>query len=159
MIRISNTPSRKRDQNVVLPRDVKTTIKRGRAAYSNANRGKASRPKQSESPRFIISIIDMENHRRREKLRKISKRRAKGRRGQPPKADRLYAVAIYVDQLERQNVRFGTCRSSRMNKEVRKWLNGRMALAQGQRKRPNDRMTEDGVRALLKQVQELREVR
>ena len=51
MIRISNTPSRKRDPNVVLPRDVKATIKRGRAEYSNAKRGKPSRSKKTEAPR------------------------------------------------------------------------------------------------------------
>lgn len=148
--------SRERDPNVVLPRDVKATIKRGRAAYSNATRGKPSRSKKTEAPRAIISIIDPEDHRRREKLLKISKRRAKGRRGQPPMTDRLRVVAIYVDHLERQGVRFATARSSVMNREVRKFLNKRMSQTKDERKSRRGTTGDDAVSDLLKQVAELR---
>ena len=156
MICISNTLSRKRDPNVVLPRDVKVTIKRGRAVYSNATRGKPSRSKKTLAPRAIISIIDLVDDTRREKRLEAKAKAAKGHRGQPPMTDRLRAVSIVVDHLERQGVPFATARSSRMNKQVRKWLNDRMCRTKDERKSRRGTIGDDAVSDLLKQVQELR---
>jgi hypothetical protein len=156
MICISNTLSRKRDPNVVLPRDVKVTIKRGRAVYRNATRGKPSRSKKTLAPRAIISIIDLVDDTRREKRLEAKAKAAKGHRGQPPMTDRLRAVSIVVDHLERQGVPFATARSSRMNKQVRKWLNDRMCRTKDERKSRRGTIGDDAVSDLLKHVQELR---
>ena len=65
---------------------------------------------------------------------------------------RLRAVAIYVDDLERQGVRFATARRSRMNIEVRKWLHERTAKTNDARKSRRKMVTEDAVTVLLKEV-------
>jgi hypothetical protein len=106
----------------------------------------------------VTSIIDPKEQGRREKRLKVKKQRAKGRRGQPPMTDRLRAVAICVDYLERQGVRFGTARNSRMNKEIRKWLNERMRDTDDDRKSRRGTISSDAVSDLLKQVAELREI-
>ena len=156
MIRISNTPSRKRDPSVVLPRDVKATIKRGRAEYSNATRGKPSSSKKTEAAPTIISIIDPEEQELRENHLEAKTKAAEGRRGQPPKADRLRAVAIHVDHLERNGVPFATARDSRMNKAVRERLNRQMGKTKDDRKSRRGTIGADAVRDLLKQVEKIR---
>jgi hypothetical protein len=70
--------------------------------------------------------------------------------------DRLRAVAIHVDHLERQGVRFATARRSQMNQKVREWLNERMANSEDGRKSRRKVITADAVKDLLKEVAELR---
>ena len=156
MIRDSDTPSRKRDPNVVLPRDVKNTIKLGRAEYSNATRGKPSSSRKTEAAPAIISITDREEHEFRENYLQAKTKAAQGRRGQPPMADRLRAVAIHIDHLVRNGVPFATARNSRMNKEVRERLNRQMSKTKDPRKSRRGTIGADAVTDLLKQVEKIR---
>jgi hypothetical protein len=110
----------------------------------------------TQAPRVIISIIDPKDQLRREKRLEAKEQRAQGRRGQPPMTDRLRAVAIYVDHVEAGGVPFATARNSRMNKEVRSWLNGLMAKSKDKRKSRRKLITADTVTILLRQVAELR---
>jgi hypothetical protein len=154
MIRV--IPSRRRDPSVVLPRDVKATIKRGRAEYGNATRGKPSPSKKTEAAPAIISIIDREEHEFRENYLEAKTTAAQGRRGQPPMTDRLRAVAIYVDHLVRNGVPFATARDSRMNKGVRELLNRQMSKTKDPRKSRRGTIGADAVTDLLKQVEKIR---
>ena len=70
--------------------------------------------------------------------------------------DRLRSVSVLVDRLEREGVRFATARHSKMNREVRTWLNERMATTQDGRKSRRKMLTEDAVTILLKRVAKLR---
>ena len=158
MVRISNIPSRKRDRNVVLPDAAKAAIKRGRSAYNKAKRKsrKTCRYKKSKLSPAIVSVIDPKDQKRRESRLEAKIQAAGGRRGQPPMTDRLRVVAIHVDHLERNGVRFATARDSRMNKAVRERLNSQMAMTNDDRKSRRGTIGPDAVTDLLKQVQELR---
>ena len=88
----------------------------------------------TNAPRVIVSIIDPKDQARREDRLEAIRQQAAGRRGQPPMTERLRITAYLVDHLERQGMQFATARNSRMNKEVRKWLNERMAKSKDGRK-------------------------
>ena len=150
-MRINDTAEPGFDPNVTLPADVQRTIARGHVAFANSG-GSTAFASKAFAPPTIISIIEPTEHRRRERRLKAKKQRASGRRGQPPMTYRLRAVAIYVDDLERQGVRFATARRSRMNIEVRKWLHERTAKTNDARKSRRKMVTEDAVTVLLKEV-------
>ena len=103
----------KADPNVILSDDVRATIARGETAFKKSM---VALP-MTNAPRVIVSIIDPKDQARREDRLEAIRQQAAGRRGQPPMADRLSVVAIFVDHLERQGVRFATARDSQMNKE------------------------------------------
>ena len=139
-----------------IAEDPSVTAGQEQATFNGTTGEATSASLMAKTPRFVTSIIDPKEQGRREKRLKIKKQRAKGRRGQPPMTDRLRAVAICVDYLERQGVRFGTARNSRMNKEIRKWLNERMRDTDDDRKSRRGTISSDAVSDLLKQVAELR---
>ncbi len=104
----------------------------------------------------IVSILDANDYWMRERRLTESQQRSRGRAGQPPMTDRLRSVAILVDQLERDGIRFGTARASKLNKAVRKWLNERMSNSTDKRKSRRKVIGADATTDLLKQVAELR---
>jgi hypothetical protein len=143
------------DQNVTLSADVQAAIARGDAAFYKNISVSACPSKKIKAPP-ITSVIDPDDQARRENRLRTKTHKATGRRGQPPMTERLRVVAIYVDHLEGQGVRFGTARNSRMNKELRKWLNERMANTNDERKSRRKLITADTVTVILRQVAELR---
>jgi hypothetical protein len=155
MIVINKAAIDRPDSNVTLPADIQTTIARGNAAF-NKNMSSPACPSTKVKAPAITSIIDLDDQVRRESRLKAKTQRATGRRGQPPMTDRLRAVAFCVDHLEAGGVPFATARNSRMNKEVRRWLNGRMANSKDKRKSRRKVITADTVTVLLRQVAELR---
>jgi hypothetical protein len=100
----------------------------------------------------IISVVDAREEERRDRLLDQREKAALGRRGQPPMTERLRVVVIVVENLERQGIAFATARKSKMNREVRAWLNDRMQRTQDPRKSRRGSVSEDAVEDLLKQV-------
>ncbi len=110
----------------------------------------------TRKPRVIVSILEPEESEARERELERIIQESIGRPGQPPMADRLRAVSVVVDQLERDGIPFATARNSRMNKAVREWLHQRMGNSQDARKSRRKLVSADAVTRLLKKVAELR---
>src|SRR5215831_13179460 len=89
---------------------------------------------RSKSQQFVTSVVDAVTYLRREAILAHRARRSAGGRGQPPMLDRLRTLIILLDRLVADGIPFATARDSRMNKEVRKWLNGRSERTPDQRK-------------------------
>jgi len=102
--------------------------------------------------RFITSIVDDREEERRDRSLVQQAQAARGKRGQPPMTDRLRAVTIVVEDLEARGVPFATARNSKMNKQVRAWLNERMQWTIDPRKSRRGSIGADAVEDLLKQV-------
>ncbi len=97
-------------------------------------------PKTTKS-RFITSVVAAEEEERREQALAQRRKAALGKRGQPPKTDRLSFVTIIVESLEARGVPFATARNSKMNRCVQHEFNSRGRA-----------ISADAVRDLLKQV-------
>jgi hypothetical protein len=110
----------------------------------------------TDKPKVSISILDPDEYWGREEAIIKLEELANGQPGQPPMTDRLRAVTIVVDQLERDGIRFATARDSKMNKALREWLNERMSASTDGRKSRRKKIGADAVRSILKQVSELR---
>ena len=105
---------------------------------------------------YIISVVDAEvEERLARKLAQIEAW-ASGKRCQPPMVDRLRAIVVLVEHLEAQGIPFATARNSRMNKEVRKWLNDKMRYSSDPRKSRRKILGPDAVRDLLREVEKIR---
>jgi hypothetical protein len=102
-------------------------------------------------------VVDVKVEHRRDRQLAQRKRKAAGKRGQPPSLDRLRVVTIYVERLIADGVPFATARASRMNKMVRRWLNDRTKRSQDRRKSRRKQVTPDAVRELLRQVEKHRQ--
>lgn len=126
--------------------------------------------------KFIFSVTDSCVEEKRDRFLEAWERGRSGQPGRPPRTGRVRPVAVFVDYLESTGIRFATARDSRMNKEVRKWLNARVdaaanaqaasgSSAQSTQPWPNalggkshrNRPGPDAVQRLLKQVKALRE--
>ena len=81
---------------------------------------------------------------------------AKVGRGQPPMVDRFREVTIMADALETRGIPFGVGRNSRMNKEVRNFLNDTAEQSLDRRKSRVKKIADGAVRALLRKVRWLR---
>ena len=105
-----------------------------------------------ERHKFITSVVDPGEEERRDRSLAAREQAAKGKRGQPLMTERLRAVTVVVEHLEAEGVPFATARNSRMNKEVRGWLNKQMGRTQDPRKSRRGAIGADAVEDLLKQV-------
>jgi hypothetical protein len=108
--------------------------------------------------RFITTIVDPAVEARRERLLDQIAQAAKGKRGQPPMVDRLRVLLVYVDYLlQRNECRFGTCRTSIMNRMVRDFQNKKIKRSQSTQKSrsPRKQVGPDAVSKQLKQVRRL----
>jgi hypothetical protein len=110
----------------------------------------------SKSRQFVTSVVDAATHLRREAILAHQAWLSAGKRGQPPMVDRLRAATILTDRLETDGIPFATARDSRMNKEVRKWLNGRSERTPDQRKSRRKKVGPDAVQNMLKQIKKVR---
>jgi hypothetical protein len=110
----------------------------------------------NSNQKFITSVVDVEIHERLEAALTQLARRSRGNRGQPPMVDRLRAATILTDRLEADEIPFATARDSRMNKELRRWLNGRSERTPSRRKSRRKKVGPDAVQNLLKQIKEIR---
>jgi hypothetical protein len=86
-------------------------------------------------------------------LRQVTK---EGAQGQPYMVERFRTVAEKAEELLAQGVPFGTCKNSRMNKEIRKILNheARQAAASSSKSRKKQ-IKGEAVQYWLKQVKVL----
>jgi hypothetical protein len=109
--------------------------------------------------KFITSVVDVEVHERVEAALTQKARRSMGTRGQPAMIDRLRAIMILIARLEASGVRFATARNSKMNKEVRKWLNEKSHQTADSRKSRRKKVGPDAVQNILKQIKKIRESR
>jgi len=109
----------------------------------------------NSNQKFITSVVDVEIHERLEAALTQLAQRSRGNRGQPPMLDRLRAATILTDRLETDGIPFATARDSRMNKELRKWLNGRSERTPNQRKSRRKKVGPDAVQNLLKQIKKI----
>jgi hypothetical protein len=109
--------------------------------------------------KFITSVIDVEEHERREAALTQAARASSTKPGQPPMVDRLREVMILSDRLETDGIPFATARDSRMNKEVREWLHERSKQTPDQRKSRRKKVGRDAVQNILKQIKKIRKSR
>jgi hypothetical protein len=151
------------DKGITLPADVQATVARGEAAFQSS-KSRASRRKQLQRRTttvtkndagvlsFVTSVVDADIQERRDSALKAKAKQSKGKRGQPPRLDRLQAVQTVVDRLLAEGVQFGTCRDSQMNRLVREWLNDKAASSRDLAKSRTKQVTADAVRDILKQI-------
>jgi hypothetical protein len=97
--------------------------------------------KPGRSP-YVISVVDADEEERRDRSLLQKAQAARGKRGRPPKLERLKVVTILVEDFESRGIPFATARDSRMNKVVQHWLKAKMGWT----------ISADAVRDLLKQV-------
>jgi hypothetical protein len=114
---------------------------------------------QNKGRQFVTSVVDAAIHLRREAALAHQARLSAGRRGQPPMVDRLRAATILADRLETDGIPFATARASRMNNEVRKWLNGRSERTPDQRKSRWKKIGPDAVQNILRQIKQIRRLK
>ncbi len=154
------------DPDVKLPAEIQATIRRGEQAFKRESKrrkqGRAQTcnpaPEGSTAvPSFITSVGDEEVQNHRESMLEAKAQQSRGKRGQPPRLDRLRVVWTIVDRLQAEGVRFATGRNSKMNKLVREWLNVRAARSPHDSKSRRKQLTPDAVQELLKQVERHRQ--
>lgn len=103
----------------------------------------------SDSKTLFWTRIEDSNDDRRERRLVRRWNAGVGKRGRPPKIDRLRWSAIYADYLERTGTPFRKGRNSKMNRHMLDWLRG----FPGERPRG---LSPDAVRNLLKDIESLR---
>ena len=139
------------DEDVKLPAAIQAAIDQGEAAFKKiASERKKSRV--GASPSFVTSVVDEKVQSSRDGRLTAKAQQSKGKRGQPPRLDRLQAVQTIIDRLLAEGVQFGTCRDSQMNRLVREWLNDKAASSRDLAKSRVKQVTADAVRDILRQL-------
>ncbi len=139
------------DPAVRLSPDIQATIARGETAFQQQSQRKTVL-RNHELPRIITAATDQGVQDQRDSYVTAREQPANGRRRQPPMTARLRAVMIVVDRLVAEGVPFGVGPNSRMNKEVRRWLNERASRSSDPRPSRREPIGATAVRKLLKQV-------
>jgi hypothetical protein len=139
------------DEDVKLPASIQAAIDQGEAAFKKIAR-KRKKSRTGKSLSFVTSVVDEKVQSGRDSRLTAKAQQSKGKRGQPPRLDRLQPVQTVTDRLLAEGVQFGTCRASQMNRLVREWLNDKATSSRDRAKSRVKQLTADTVRDILIQI-------
>ena len=137
---------------IMLPTHVQDAIARGQNAFSKRQRFDTNRPNE------VLRTMTPAQKRQhlRDSIFNALAQVAREEGGQPPMVERFREAAIVVDELESTRIPFGVCRTSKMNKALRKVLNDKASLSTDDRKSRRKKIKPGAVQDLLRKIRQLR---